>query len=352
MNVTLIATRFSQGYGGIPRYAYDISEGLKKYCDLEKMAVLNSAIIRFPPSLSFINMTTYLFFHSNLLRNKNIHVLEQGLVPARYLELSRKKILTLHDLSILDKDVYNIHPSEAGVIKKYLVDKTAWKLYLERSKRVTRAAPLYDHIITVSETSKEDIIKKLGIEKDKITIVYPIVDNKFRPLAVNKSEKTIIGYINSYGYDRTKYLKIFISAFKEVKDNDLELHLYGRGFTLQDFIKDDKRIKYLGFAPEKDIVYITNTFSVFLSTSSREGFGSPIMQAKGCRVPVMCYDGDLPKIIKQNTLLWNESNVKKLIEKRAWEMIDTKRAAKDIELCRSSVVIPQIFEIYKKIFEQ
>lgn len=85
-------------------------------------------------------------------------------------------------------------------------------------------------------------------------------------------------------------------------------------------------MKYLGFLPEEKIVETYSSFDVYLSTSTVEGFGLPIMQAKACKVPVLCYDGDIPEIVKRNTLLWNDDNLPEIIKNRAGEKADVEKA--------------------------
>ena len=72
------------------------------------------------------------------------------------------------------------------------------------------------------------------------------------------------------------------------------------------------------FGRESKLVNTTNNFDVYISTSTAGGFGSPLMQAKACKVLLLCYDGKLPKIIKSNTILWNDENPSGLCIKRAW----------------------------------
>lgn len=351
MEVTLLATAFSMT-SGVPRYASTLSEGLKKYCSIKIIDTRSSSLIRVPPSLATLKDDLYFLLHSKELKNKNLHVLEQGILPKKYLSLPKKKILTIHDLFFhLDK-AFMKTLQEGTPLKRKLIDNTLWKLRAFRYKQIVKTAVAYDYVISTSEIIRDFAIKYLGVSKNKITIIYPMVETKFRPLPSKKSNKIIIGYLNGYARaDRLKMLKAFILIFKTIKDDSLELRLYGRGFPLQNLIKEDKRIKYLGFVPEERIVKITNTFDVFLSTSLKEGFGYPIMQAKSCKIPVLSYNGYLPEIVKRNTLLWDESNINSLIERRAWEKVNLEKAHRDVEACRPKVVAKQTFDIYKKVFD-
>ena len=162
--------------------------------------------------------------------------------------------------------------------------------------------------------------------------------------------KVIIGFINNFTENKTEKLKAFIEIFKKMGDKSLEFHIYGKGFPFIYLIKDDNRIKYLGFLPEEQIVETLNSFSAYLSTSTVEGFGIPIMQAKACKVPVLCYDGDIPDLVKRNTLVWNDENVEETIKSRHWEKIDVEKAYLDAEGCRADKVVPKIIEVYEKTF--
>ena len=74
------------------------------------------------------------------------------------------------------------------------------------------------------------------------------------------------------------------------------------------------------------------------------------MQAKACKVPVLCYDGDIPNITKSNTLLWNNENLEEIIKNRSWEKLDVEKAYLDADECRADNVVPRIIEVYEKTF--
>ena len=145
-------------------------------------------------------------------------------------------------------------------------------------------------------------------------------------------------------------MRVFIETFKNIKNASLRFNIYGKNFPFADLIKDDKRIQYLGFLPEDKIVQTLKEFDVYLSTSTIEGFGLPIMQAKACNVPVLCYDGDLPSIVKRNTLVWDDANLSEIIKSRLWENVDVEKARKDAEECRASKVISKMIKVYNKTF--
>ena len=351
MEVTLIASRFKQGGSGIPRYSYNIYSGLKSRYKVKRWGVLENNIINVPPAFQFVNKELIFALNTRQLKGRNVHVLEHGLLPARYLKLPKKKIVTIHDFFNVFDTEFSVYPKEATLWKRALFTPI-WKLSVLWTRKIYQAVNKYDHVVLVSELAKEDAINKFKVDKNKISVIYPIVEDKFKSLKVRSRfhEHPIIGYINSFGYNKREKLRVFIEKFKKIKDKQLSFHIYGRGFTFGNLIKDDPRIKYFGFLPESELVNTTNNFDVYLSTSTAEGFGSPIMQAKACKVPVLCYDGKLPKIIKRNTILWNDENLSDLLLKRAWEKSNLNAAFNDTKKCRKAYVINQFIDLYKKVF--
>jgi len=61
-------------------------------------------------------------------------------------------------------------------------------------------------------------------------------------------------------------------------------------------IKQNERIKFIGFAPEEKIVDIYDSFDVFVFPILYEGFGMPIIEAQSRGLPVIIYKyGKIPK---------------------------------------------------------
>ncbi len=170
----------------------------------------------------------------------------------------------------------------------------------------------YDKVAVQSQSVKDKLVSELGVKEEKVDVIqFSVIDDIYQPInkMLNKKDKIVIGYINSFPANKLEKLRVFIQHFNKLKDKSIELHIYGRGFPLSDLIKDNPNIKYYGFLPQEKIVETYNSFDVYLSTSIMEGFGLPIMKAKACKIPVLCYDGDLIDLVKRNTIVWNEDNI-------------------------------------------
>ena len=191
-----------------------------------------------------------------------------------------------------------------------------------------------------------------NVDKNKVSVQGPIIEY-VNTKAEKRSDdgKVRIGYINSFSWNKAPMLLAFIEILRRMKDDSIELHIYGKDFPYADIINNDKKIKYYGFLPESRFVETMSSFDVYLSTSTHEGFGIPIAKAKGMKVPVLCYDGDIPAITKRNTVLWNEENLIDLIENRKWGRIDLEEALKDVKTLRPEYVVDQTLKVYDSTFD-
>ena len=355
MELTLINSGIGYTGYGIPVYTQNLYDNLIKYgVEAEKVNLfdyIGSGNLKIKgrtvhiTGIRAFKKQLFLLSGAKPLINKNIHAMSPEILPYSIIRKARAKIITVHDFYFFTPDFQRGHLSGFHGIQKFFHTQ-AMKTSINRWKYV----PLYDRIFAIAEETRNGLIDRFDIDSSKISVAYPILPDRFTPLDTKK-DKTIIGYINNFNFNKREKLKVFIEAFKKIEDSDLEFHIYGRNFPFADLIKDDERIKYLGFLPEDKIVETINSFSAYLSTSTMEGFGIPIMQAKACKIPVLCYDGEIPNITKRNTLLWNEENIQSILESREWEKTDVEKAFKDAEECRANKVIPKMVEVYKKVFE-
>lgn len=352
MEVTLISNEFSEESGyGIARASSILLNELSKKINVRKIELKPiENRLRIPILKKILVRNFYFTFKRDIIKGKNVHLLEPVLLP-KFLNLPNKKIVTVHDLYRFDKDFMKT----AGFGYKGLYRlgaKIQAQSYLKADKKIYKEINKYDYIFARNEKLLDRLINEFNVDKNKISVSYGPIPKKFKEITGLKSKtKTIIGYINGFGQNKSIKLKKFIEEFKKLKDNDLELRIYGSKFPFNDLINNDERIKYLGFLPEEDVVETYNKFNVYLSTSTMEGFGLPIMQAKACKVPVLCYDGDLPGIVKRNTSLWDDNSLIKILENRGWEKVNIEKAYLDAEECNPENITNKTLQVYKKVFE-
>ncbi len=322
---------------GFENNGYGIQDTTRELIKLNiGLAPVDISNIRFKTKKTQVNIYSFYYLERKykVFKDKKLLVMEPNLLPKKFINVPNKKAVVVHDFYAFDKDyIKNIRklPFPKKVFRQFV---------LKRIQNSYQYIKFYDKVAVSSQKSKERLITEFGVEDKKIDVFqFSVIDDIYQSSNKQKNNnKLIIGYINSFAGNKLEKLKIFIQHFKKLKDDSIELHIYGRGFPLEDQIKNEKNIKYYGFLPQDKVVETYNSFDVYLSTSIMEGFGLPIMKAKACKVPVLCYDGDLIEIIKRNTLIWNENNIDEILKNRAWNKVNVENAYKDVLETRPAVV--------------
>ncbi len=182
------------------------------------------------------------------------------------------------------------------------------KIYLKlQEKAITRCAK---KILTVSKASREDIIKVLNVDPDRVEVTYEGVGEVFKPVTdsgvsdkVTKKYSLPDNYIFYVGgLDERKNLLRLIHAFAKIAekyeiylviggktdDSDLE----GRNSFLDLKKEVDKLglgslVNFTGFIDDSDLPAVYSRAKLFVYPSYYEGFGLPPLEAMACGVPVI-----------------------------------------------------------------
>jgi glycosyltransferase involved in cell wall biosynthesis len=165
-----------------------------------------------------------------------------------------------------------------------------------------------NHIITVSEYSKRDIVQTYGIPEDKVTVTYEAAGQEFRPGDKRRAREEVARRYGIAGQfvlylgrlQARKNLTRVVEAFAKVRRAGLpyKLVLAGRQDSLFEPVlaricdlqmKNDVLLP--GFLPAEDVPLFYNAAEVFLYPSLYEGFGLPVVEAMACGVPVITSQG-------------------------------------------------------------
>lgn len=229
------------------------------------------------------------------------------------------RVITFHDLSFLH------HPDFFGAKQKL------WHWRQDYIRQSTRAA----HFIAVSEFTKSDLVKLLGIPPERVTVVYSGIDDALRPLP--PQDPGILAfkekYRLSYPYflylgtlEPRKNIPAIIQAFDILKlrpeFKDHRLILAGRpGWLYRDIFKAAARaihknhILFWGQAAHSEKIFLYNSAEAFVYPSFFEGFGFPPLEAQACGIPAVISDRtSLPEIVGTSALLVNPWNVHDLAD--------------------------------------
>lgn len=192
--------------------------------------------------------------------------------------------------------------------------------HLKRLEAVKKNA---SYITTISECSKRDIIKHLGIDQDKITVAYPGVDTKkFSRL----NNEVIARVLKKFGLkpgfilfvstiSPRKNASRLIEAYKILsRKKDLPpLVMVGRRGKDSDKLTQSPNIFYLDYVKENELVALYNAAQVFVYPSLYEGFGIPILEAMACGCPVVTSNiSSMPEVVGKAGILVDPYNVKSI----------------------------------------
>jgi glycosyltransferase involved in cell wall biosynthesis len=165
-----------------------------------------------------------------------------------------------------------------------------------------------DHIITVSEHSKRDIVQTYGIPEGKITVTYEGASQEFRPGDKGKAREELGRKYGISGkfvlylgrLQARKNLTRVVEAFARVRRAGFphKLVLAGKQDSLFEPVlfrirelQMENDVLLPGFLPTEDVPVFYNAADVFVYPSLYEGFGLPVVEAMACGVPVITSQG-------------------------------------------------------------
>jgi glycosyltransferase involved in cell wall biosynthesis len=220
---------------------------------------------------------------------------------ARYaLFLRSPFIVTVHDLV----------RSCFGFARETLSEKALLKLDVRHIKRAS-------HIIAVSQSTRNDLIKYLKIPGDRVSVIYNGVDHDvFKPYDTKLLDKPYILYAGS---ERPrKNLGRLFEAFARLKTEFPELKLVKAGDVgrsekyRRDIMKTLTSLGITGdvvfveHVSELDLARYYSVARLLVYPSLYEGFGLPLLEAMACGCPVVTSNtSSLPEVVGEAGIMVN-----------------------------------------------
>lgn len=183
-------------------------------------------------------------------------------------------------------------------------------------------------IATVSEFSKNDIVKKYQVDSNKIDVVYNGVSERFKPLdnkTISETQKTFTDGCPYFVFVGAIHPRKNIHRILEAFDNFKSSGKYSHKLLLvgkKKWWTSEMEKSFQGMKSKNDVIFKEGLDSTevaeaigaaeaMLYVSTFEGFGIPILEAMKCGVPVITSDvSSMPEVAGDAALLCNpfESN--------------------------------------------
>ena len=165
---------------------------------------------------------------------------------------------------------------------------------LGRAVEFRVAPPLYrsSQIVTLSESSKDDIVRKLHLRPSNITVVPPGIDSSFRPGGTRDAAPLVLAVGRLVPVKR---FDVLVDALAEVKASrpDMRAVIVGEGYE-RDAL--ERRIAELGASgwislpghvDDAELLDLYRRAWVVASASRHEGWGMTITEAAACGTPAV-----------------------------------------------------------------
>lgn len=248
-------------------------------------------------------------------------------------------VVTIHDL--IEFNVPDKFGKARMLYRKYLCDP----LMAKRS----------DHILTVSQSSYNDIKKYLKVKDEKLSLTLNATDKSFfRPL----QEEEVKDALDQYNLEYKKYLlfvgsidypgkniKTVIEAFFNLREKGelegIKLVIIGKkGYNsevIYDFVNNSKfkdEVVFTGYLKDDDLPKLYNGSAIMLYLSFFEGFGLPVLEAMSCGTPVVCSNTScFPEIVEELDVMVSPTDVADVENKIMKLMSDPEYMAEMSKKC-------------------
>ncbi len=221
-----------------------------------------------------------------------------------------KSVITIHDLAFL------LYP--------HFLTKESARYY----GQIDQAWRKTDHIIAVSEATKQDSIRMLGVPEKKITVIHEAANPIYRQLPQDeamqnvqkryKFGKDFILFVSTI--EPRKNLPGLLQAYRRLRDEykrDELLVLAGANGWLWEEVYEtvkqldlEDHVAFLGRVPNDDLVYLYNAARLLVHPSFYEGFGLTPLEAMTCGTPVIVSNtAAIPEVVGDAAVLINPHDI-------------------------------------------
>ena len=276
---------------------------------------LSTRFLKYPKIDTLIKTDLIFSPHFTLLATKNV-----------------PRIITFHDLSFLH------HPEFFSLRKRFWHNLQDWQ---NQAQEATS-------IIAVSEFTRNDLLKNLGLPAHKVHTIYSGVNANLQPL--KSDSPALLDFQKKHALnfpfflylgtlEPRKNITAIIRAFNILKKNHEYQNfrliiagnkgwLYKKIFEEAELSPSKSHIIFWGPVEEEEKKFLYTLGSVFVYPSFFEGFGFPPLEAQACGTPVVVSDRtSLKEILDEGALYadpWRVNDLSQMMNLAATDEVTRK----------------------------
>lgn len=219
------------------------------------------------------------------------------------------------------------HPPRNKKLTATVYDMTCWlapELHMAKNVKGAKAfaetvLKRADGLVAISECTRADSAKILGIDPEKIAVIYPGVAGPYFEMTPEIGRETARSYGLSRPYalfvgtvEPRKNVSTLLDAYQQLPGSlrgEFDLVVigpagWGERSVIARLESGIPGVRYLGYVPEAALPGLTAGAAVFLYPSLYEGFGLPVAQAMAAGTPVITsHLSSLPEVAGGAALL-------------------------------------------------
>lgn len=345
MKIGIDARLYGTRHGGIGRYAQKLIEGLEKYDQQNEYVVFlqsdafdgyqpkNARFTKVRADYRVYGWQEQLVYPRLLKKHKLdlVHFTHFN-VPLCY---RGRFVVTIHDLII------SHYPTTRATTRNHLIYGLKLLFYRLIVKRAARRA---EKVIAVSQFTKDDICKLLGVASEKVAVTYEGVDLPENTGTACEASLSQLGigdkfllYVGS-AYPH-KNLEKLLQAFAKLPDG-FQLVLVGkdgffyqrlRKYVMENFDESvSSRIVFAGYQDDDALACLYKSAALYVFPSLIEGFGLPPLEAAHYGLPVVSSNAScLPEILGEGARYFDPENIDEMARIIS-EVLENDRLRQDL----------------------
>ncbi|MFA0762044.1 MAG: hypothetical protein HZLCBSQH_002157 [Candidatus Fervidibacterota bacterium] len=213
-----------------------------------------------------------------------------------------------------------------------------------------------DHYLAISEATKQDLMRQLGVPSERISVVLPYAEARWSPRPdAKEAVRHLYGLEGEFllfvGVAKpNKNIGRLLEAFAKVRRKHPEAQLVVVGFILpfweetRRLLRAEAGVRWLQYVPDEHLAFLYSACRGFVSPALNEGFGLPLLEAMACGAPVIAGNtGAQPEVVGDAGILVDPHQTEAIAEamEALWEDEALRAQLRRRSLERARLFTPQ-----------